>query len=65
MTVNDGSGDYTIPNDNKEGTWEWDDDDAATLKTFTFNSSWSGSTVTVTITLTDGTKITSGSVTLS
>lgn len=65
MTVNDGTGDFAIPNDNKEGTWEWDDDDAATLKTFTFNSAWSGSTVTVTITLTDGTKITSNSVTIS
>lgn len=65
MTVNDGSGDYPIPNDNKEGTWDWEDDDASTLKTFTFNSAWSGSTVTVTITLTDGTKITSQSVTIS
>lgn len=66
MTVNDGTTeDYPIPNDNTEGTWVWDDDAADTLKTFTFNSAWSGSTVTVTITLTDGTEITSNSVTIS
>lgn len=65
MSVNDGSGDYSIPNDNTEGTWVWDDDDAATLKTFTFNSAWSGSTVVVTVTLTDGTELTTQSVTIS
>lgn len=65
MSVNDGTGDYPISNNDSEGTWDWDDDDASTLKTFTFNSSWSGSTVIVTITLTDGTKLTSESVTLS
>ena len=65
MSVNDGSADYSIPNNDREGTWDWENDDVDTLKTFTFNDSWSGSTVVVTVTLTDGTELVSESVTIS